>query len=203
MAIGDISFGGTNVSYGNDADKPTATLGSVYVATDTDITYICYAVGVWEDITTLLSVINRSGLVFDASKNAYVKYLNNTGTDVFYSDDTVFTGEDGGEAQTASTWRAETPIDVNTKFSVHAGSSAGVNVYIYIYINDVEVASSGSWGYPGTYALICSTAIEVGDVIKIKVEHDLSSGGYHVFSSFRRLVGTVTTAKNMCAMSDV
>ena len=47
MGLSNLSFSATNINAGNDADKPTATVGSLYLATDTNILYVCYENGVW------------------------------------------------------------------------------------------------------------------------------------------------------------
>lgn len=52
MALGDISFGATNLKSGADADKPSnPKAGDIYVATDTSIVYVCYVGGTWVDAT--------------------------------------------------------------------------------------------------------------------------------------------------------
>lgn len=48
MALGDISFGATNLKSGADADKPASPkAGDIYVSTDTNIIYVCYVGGTW------------------------------------------------------------------------------------------------------------------------------------------------------------
>jgi len=57
MGLYDPVFQGTNINFGLDAEKPlNPTKGQIYVATDTNITYVCYETNVWKNIAPAFSV---------------------------------------------------------------------------------------------------------------------------------------------------
>lgn len=51
MGLSDTVFGATNLKSGADADKPVNPKpGDIYVATDNNILYVCYASGIWSQV---------------------------------------------------------------------------------------------------------------------------------------------------------
>ena len=57
MGLGNITFGGNNVRFGNDADKPKyPNVGDEYTAIDTQKKYICYENNIWKSMFDLSQV---------------------------------------------------------------------------------------------------------------------------------------------------
>lgn len=51
MGLGNITFGGNNVRFGNDADKPVSpNPGDEYIALDTRKKYVCYENNIWKSV---------------------------------------------------------------------------------------------------------------------------------------------------------
>jgi hypothetical protein len=74
MGLSNLAFSATNINAGNDADKPPATVGGLYIATDTNMVYVCYVDGEWENINPTISTLNS-----DYSK-LLQRYVNGTST---------------------------------------------------------------------------------------------------------------------------
>ena len=160
MAIGDITFGGTSLSFGDDGDKPTATLGSVYVATDTSITYVCYDAGVWVNASPEILLTNMGDVE-----------LNEGTTDV------LFTSAESAAESNSGTLKVFFSLELTdlSKFSAVNGfsvkcedySNYALNHETRVLLNDVSVGSitSATTGWTSRTFNVDSP-LAVGDIIK-------------------------------------
>lgn len=75
--IGGISFSATSVTSGLDADKPASPKpGNQYLATDTEIVYICFTAGTWVNLDDLeiVGVANTTKLAASNDTNQAVNF---------------------------------------------------------------------------------------------------------------------------------
>jgi hypothetical protein len=187
MALGDISFGATNLKSGADADKPNSPkAGDIYVATDTSIVYVCYVRGEWVDATPI------NPFVTNFEKFEYLR--------TFPASIQLYPVLSGSRSPTTTIQKVGGSItitDVNipnkrisAKFGTYFNYSAsGYNSVTYYRINGgqwvvgVRANISKSWNYATQTGW--ESKITTGDIIEIGVVNNGS------FSSSNTVAGSM------------
>jgi hypothetical protein len=165
--LGDLVFSGTDIRKGLDADKPvTPSPGDQYVATDSEIMYVCYTDGEWAkiglpvtphvDVGQEINFIEYPDLIYKDGLVEKVSYpfFCITIDDMGYFDDVrgLTIGFD---------WRRD---------------ASSMNTYLDIYLNDERLFREGvSPDDGGTtfsrFTFDIAVDIEIGDVIELQIEN--------------------------------
>ena len=135
MGLGNITFGGNNVRFGNDADKPVSpNPADEYIAIDTGKKYVCYTKGEWENITPE-TLVNSSGVV----------YFNSLGTTEFQVITSPTSLSSSGDPPYTSLWnttiKTDTP-DGKLKLEVRLKTVGGGSEFWFKWVlNGVDVGN--------------------------------------------------------------
>lgn len=164
MGLSDTVFGATNIRNGLDADKPLNPIaGQIYVATDTNIIYVCYVDGTWKRADPNPN-IDKKILYADDTKNIF-----NDATRA-----TAYTPTYGAGASAVVdwvNWKIPHKITVSPKIRLgyyyydgnkyqeyHSG-------YVKIYINGVLVHIEQHTGAGWKYFDLPENVLNAGDII--------------------------------------
>jgi hypothetical protein len=197
MGLSNLSFSATNINAGNDADRPPATVGGLYIATDTNKVYVCYVDGEWTVLiapeTVLSNIVALAGSVVS---NITVSSLSSTdGTEVFYEDDTTNSFVNSTSNHYTNEVRLKNipsvnPIKIKYFLQKTGGSS---DAYGVLQKNGVDIGSiqSVTPGNSGTKYELVSDVLPT-DVFRVRY-WTTSATSYATIAGKIGLAGTIST----------
>lgn len=168
MALGDISFGATNLKSGADADKPASPkAGDIYVATDTVQMYICYDAGIWRHASLMEYALMHPELVQRVSNSHFSSTSASTRTFVIPPNSLILScmGQRSGSYSICrysldggSTWSNFSTVPTNTTYRDRAASNYNIVFAPRFITTDmiVEVGSTFSGSSSDRYGASCA-----------------------------------------------
>lgn len=167
MGLSNLSFSATNISAGNDADKPVNPQpGAQYVAVDTKKLYVCYIEGSWEnpvDISETISEYRQLYYVQSATVTSYESTTTPTQTakttfpgkliasahgvssyvtvELYYNGSVIWTGNGGDSSNIEQTINAGDEIYLYVKANDSSNDNYG---RLTIYGRDKSVSINGT-----------------------------------------------------------
>jgi hypothetical protein len=164
MGLSNLSFSATNVNAGNDADKPVlCKVGDQYIATDTNILYVCFSNNVWSNATppvTELMTINAIPGLDTELINDLTEYSKSGGSSSVYQTIKSYTIENISGLS-----------NIEGFYCQYQYRSTDVETRSRILVNGVSIWESGSTtsqSYQTVEQYIMQT-LEIGDIIEFQV----------------------------------
>jgi hypothetical protein len=173
MGLGDITFGGNNVRFGNDADKPVSpNPGDEYIALDTRKKYVCYTPGVWADLNPAIPALSSD------YNQILQKY--SASTNVLYTDSTEVILDDDGDYENydwmyisqikPSNMILHTEDTFKIKFDVFCQRNSGdCKTYVELRKSDGTVLDTYTGSYDADWYTITRDVIglQAGEIIEL------------------------------------
>ena len=199
MGISNVTFGGTNVSYGLYANRPTAAIGGQYLATDEQKLYACYIEGVWQVVSpTLAQLIVDSTLPMIIDSDTLLMLIDNLGDDLF-----VGVEAREGADTSVTTWitrRSFTILKAGTyKFgtSYDLGGCSSASGFVtgvkWVHNGDTVYDDSGTGKGCGLFEAEVEAPFGVGDTMVLQVIYNSATVSRKISTRHTGIRGTIQT----------